>query len=116
MATMEAQRKLQPEAETSRLALLYEVAEHVNSTLDLDVCLDRIIDGAYRIFQAEKVSLMLLDEGLQELRIGAARNVPEDLMASIRVPLGHGLAGKVAESGEAIVVTDMDGDARVAGR
>ncbi len=111
MATMEVQRKPQPEAETSRLALLYEVAEHVNSTLDLALCLDRIIDGAYRIFQAEKVSLMLLDESEQTLRISAARNVPADVMATVRVPLGDGLAGKVAESGKPLVISNLDNEA-----
>jgi diguanylate cyclase (GGDEF)-like protein len=113
MPTAEANVSQQANTEdTSRLALLYEVAEQVNSSLELDVCLDHIIDGAYRIFQAEKVSLMLLDEAASELRMCAARNIPEDVIAKIRVPLGEGLAGKVAESGEAIVVSDMDGDPR----
>ena len=95
-----------------RLTLLYEVAEQVNSTLELAECLDRIIDGAYRIFAAEKVSLMLLDESSNELRICAARNVPEQVMAETRVALGEGLAGKVAQSGEPLMVSDLEDDPR----
>ncbi|MFW6158911.1 MAG: GAF domain-containing protein [Planctomycetota bacterium] len=101
-------------SDTSRLALLYQVAEQVNSTRELTECLDRIIDGAYRIFQAEKVSLMLLDEGSGELRICAARNVPDEVVARARVKPGEGLAGQVAASGEPLVVTDMEDDPRVA--
>ncbi|MFO7900386.1 MAG: GAF domain-containing protein [Planctomycetota bacterium] len=100
-------------SDTSRLTLLYQVAEQVNSTLELTECLDRIIDGAYRMFQAEKVSLMLLDEGSGELRICAARNVPDEVIARVRVKPGEGLAGKVAASGEPLVVTDVEDDPRV---
>jgi len=98
--------------DTSRLTLLYEVAEQVNSTLQLSECLDRIIDGAYRIFGAEKVSLMLLDDQTGEMRICAARNVPEEVIANTRVKLGDGLSGKVAQSGEPLVVTDVEDDPR----
>ncbi len=98
--------------EMSRLSLLYEVAEQVNSTLELNECLDHIIDGAYRIFQAEKVSLMLIEEGTAEMRIAAARNVPPDVMANARVAVGSGLAGKVALSGEPLVVSDVEDDPR----
>lgn len=96
----------------SRLALLYQVAEQVNSTLELDQCLDRIVDGAYRIFRAEKVSLMLLDEAAGEMRICAARNIPDDVLEQVVVKLGDGLAGKVAESGDPLVVSNLEQDPR----
>ena len=91
----------------SRLTLLYRVAEQVNSTLELHECLDRIIDGAYRIFGAEKVSLMLAGEDTDEMRICAARNVPDEVVANARILPGQGLAGKVALSGEPLVVSDV---------
>jgi len=99
--------------EASRLMLLYEVAEQVNSTLELEECLDRIIDGAYRIFRAEKVSLMLVSEDSDEMRICAARNVPANVIAEVRVRPGEGLAGKAALSGEPLVVSDMEDDPRL---
>ena len=99
--------------EASRLTLVYEVAEQVNSTLELDECLDRIIDGAYRIFRAEKVSLMLVSEDSEEMRICAARNVPDEVIADTRILPGQGLAGKVALSGEPLVVSDMEDDPRL---
>ena len=92
---------------TSGLTLLYRVSQEVNSTLELDECLDRIIDGAYRVFGAEKVSLMLVGEGTDEMRICAARNVPDDVIANARVLPGQGLAGKVALTGEPLVVPDV---------
>ena len=91
----------------SRLTLLYRVAEEVNSTLELDDCLDRIIDGAYRVFGAEKVSLMLVGEDTDEMRICAARNVPDEVIKNARVLPGQGLAGKVALTGEPLVVSDV---------
>ncbi|MFH1732762.1 MAG: GAF domain-containing protein [Planctomycetota bacterium] len=93
--------------------LLYEVADQVNSTLELEECLDRIIDGAYRIFRAEKVSLMLVSEDSDEMRICAARNVPDEVIANTRILPGQGLAGKVALSGEPLVVADMEDDPRL---
>ena len=100
-------------ADASRLELLYRVAEEVNSTLELRDCLDRIVDGAYTVFRAEKVSLMLADEETNELRIWAARNVPEDVIAKTRIQPGEGLAGKVALSGETLVVSDTEDDPRL---
>ena len=97
----------------SRLSLLYEVAEQVNSTLELSQCLDRIIDGAYRIFGAEKLSLMLTDDTKNEMWIAAARNIPKTLQAKVRVRIGEGLSGKVALSGEPLVVADVEDDPRL---
>jgi len=105
--------KQQADEATSRLALVYEVAGHLNSTLELHECLDRIIDGAYRVFRAEKVSLMLIGEGTDELRISAARNVPQEVIDRTRARLGEGLAGKVALTGEPLVVSDMEDDPRL---
>ena len=98
--------------ETSRLTLLYEVAQQVNSIVELDQCLDRIIDGAYRVFEAEKVSLMLIDEGANEMWIAAARNIPEDVVAKARVAVGAGPSGRVALTGEPLVVSDVEDDPR----
>ena len=75
--TMNAVAQTEAPAEMSRLELIYNVAEQVNSTLELDVCLDRIIDGAYRIFRAEKLSLMLIDEATNETLAGEFANLPE---------------------------------------
>jgi len=97
----------------SRLTLLYEVAEQVNSTLELSRCLDRIIDGAYRIFGAEKLSLMLTDDSTNEMWIAAARNIPKGVQAEVRVRIGEGLSGKVALSGEPLVVADVEDDPRL---
>ena len=57
---------------------------------------------------AKIVSLMLLDEAKQELFIKVAYGLDENVVARTRVRVGTGIAGKVVESGEALLIEDIE--------
>jgi putative ABC transport system ATP-binding protein len=61
-----------------------------------------------QLLNAERSSLFLVDDGYLELKIA------EDLdkMGRIRIPLGSGIAGAVAQSGQAIRIDDAYSDPR----
>jgi HD-GYP domain-containing protein (c-di-GMP phosphodiesterase class II) len=60
------------------------------------------------MLSAKIVSLMLLDQEKKELFIKVAYGLDEDVVAHARARLGAGIAGKVAESGEPLLVENVE--------
>jgi len=86
--------------EQQRLRALYEIALAVNASLDLDIVLPQILGRACELLQARKGSIMLLDDAGGELTIAVAHGLSDEVVGGTRVPLGEGVAGAVAASGE----------------
>jgi len=88
-------------------ALLIEVADVLNTTLDLDTLLQRVAEVVKRVIDYEIFSILLLNERTQELRfrfkIGHAPEVAE----RIRVKVGEGVTGRAAKERRAILVADV---------
>ncbi len=78
------------------LQALHEIVESVNLTVDPDELFGRMLEIAISVTGADGGSLMLLDAEAGELRIRVARGVERELWPKIRVPLGEGVAGRVA--------------------
>lgn len=92
-----------------RLNLLIEASRIVNSTIDLDRLLVTILDAAARSINADRGTLYLIDEAKQELWSKAAHGKG---MVEIRLPIGKGLAGYVASTGETVNIVDAYKDPR----
>lgn len=88
---------------------LIEAAKSVNSTLDLDKLLKTILDIAVHTITADRGTLYLLDEQKKELW---SKVFQGNEMIDIRLPVGKGIAGKVAETGEVINIIDAYKDER----
>ncbi len=94
--------------ERERLKLmvsLSELAMQVAHSLELDEVLQGILQVARQQTQADKVSLMVIDPSVSPpcLRLVAAQGLPTDLL-SVEVPIGEGIAGQVAQTGEPLLV------------
>jgi len=81
------------------LTALHEIVESYNLTIDADELFSRVLEIAVAVTGAEGGSLMLLDHATRELYVRVATDVEPELWPKIRVPLGHGIAGRVAEDG-----------------
>jgi sigma-B regulation protein RsbU (phosphoserine phosphatase) len=92
--------------------LLLEVADVVNTTLDLDTTLRRVAELVRKVIDYEIFAILLLNEKTQELRfrfqVGYAREVAERM----RVKVGEGVTGIAAQRREAILVDDVSKDPR----
>src|ERR1700723_3911714 len=88
---------------------LREVGVALGATLDLDQLLDLILQKITEALEADRATLYLLDEGSDELvsRIAQGRDV-----RSIRLKIGHGIAGHVARTGKPLQVRDAYKDPR----
>jgi len=83
---------------------LFEVSSALMSEVKLDRLFDLIVDIVKRETNADRVSLMVLDESSQQLSIEAAVGLPSNIVNSTRATVGQGIAGSVAQSGEALLL------------
>lgn len=71
-----------------------------------------VIDSACKLIKSEAGSLMILNHEVSELTVAASRGLSEEVVATTRLKLGEGVAGRVAQTGKAIFVEDIETDAR----
>jgi sigma-B regulation protein RsbU (phosphoserine phosphatase) len=92
--------------------LLLEVADVVNTTLDLDTTLRRVAELVRKVIDYEIFGILLLNEKTQELyfrfQVGYAREIAERM----RIKVGEGVTGIAAQRREAILVDDVSTDRR----
>ena len=76
--------------------------------------LEMIVETGAHVIGARAGALFLLDEENDELTFEVAIGSRAEEVKSFRVPLGHGIAGIVAASGQAIAIRDAPSDPRLA--
>lgn len=97
--------KITIEMNTERLALLYRISQSLNSTLELDEVLVRLIDSVIEIMKAERGFLMLINE-LGELEFKAARGIEQRIVADPEFKISRSIVEEVAKTGEAVLTSD----------
>ncbi|MDD5066423.1 MAG: GAF domain-containing protein [bacterium] len=97
----------------NRLTTLIEVSKIINTTMDLQQLLDRIMVFAKDVLSTEGSSLMLLDEKTHELYFNVTTGTAKEKLKEVRIPFGKGIAGIVAETGKGVIVNDAVNDPRV---
>lgn len=86
---------------------LFEVSQALVSEVKLERLFGLIVEVVQRETGADRVSLMLLDASSGELRIEAAVGLPADVVAATRSALGQGIAGSVAQTGQALLLNGI---------
>jgi len=89
-----------------RVALLYDASQAVLSTFDLDEVLERILKIAQDYFRLKNVAILLLDKDRQHLSVHLQIGWDEGHDA-VRVPLGKGITGGVAQQKQLIYIPDV---------
>ena len=96
-----------------RLSSLIKAGRAMSSIHSISELLDFFIGLVTDELKVDRASLMLLDKKTRELRIAAWRGISEDLVKDVRVKMGEGIAGWVAQKGKPILVKDVTADPRV---
>jgi signal transduction histidine kinase len=91
----------------ARFQRLIEISQQLNSTLDLQSLLKKIISAAKELTNTEAASILLIDPATGDLRFEIASNIKPQDMEDIIVPKGSGIAGWVALHGEPRVIDDV---------
>jgi len=95
---------------SERFEAMVDIIGEFISTLDPDQVLNRIVEHARNLLNAEAVSIFLVDQESGEAVLHLATNISHE--KRIRVPAGEGLIGHVIESGETVVISHVGQDNR----
>lgn len=101
----------QSEERASRLAVLHELNRKIAKNLDLAEVLDSITQSVNELLHSDAALIYFINEKTGELVPRAqSGSIPELSLAEHAIKPGAGVVGKVLESGEGIVVADVEGD------
>lgn len=91
---------------------LLEIGSELASTLDLAHVLELALEKAEELCGAETSSIWEVDDERGDLFFRVVRGRVAGEIRGLRVPLGAGIVGSVAASGEAALVNDVEADPR----
>jgi signal transduction histidine kinase len=105
----QAAEAVQAEAEATRahLQAMQYVTDAALIHLGLDELLRELLDRITAVLQADNAAILLLDEASQELVVHLARGPEEVVAGQMRVPVGQGVAGRIAASRQPLLVEDV---------
>ena len=89
--------------------ILLDVMKSFSAELDVDQLLRKIMARTSEVMNAERSTLFLVDRKTEEIWSKVAEGPG---LVEIRIPIGRGIAGVVAASGESINITDAYRDPR----
>jgi diguanylate cyclase (GGDEF)-like protein len=93
------------------LRVFHDVARALTSSLELEEILGAIMNKMAQFFGPERWSMLMVDEKAGELYYAIAVGENAESLKGLRVPLGEGVAGWVASTGNPLIVPDVALDA-----
>jgi GAF domain-containing protein len=99
-------------AEVRRALALAATAGTISSPVTHSQLLEMIVGAAAQVISARAASLFLINEATNELIFEVALGQKAQEVKKFAVPLGHGIAGLVAVSGQPMAVSDAQDDPR----
>src|SRR3989337_4151671 len=103
-------------AKEEQLRNLAKLSAILNSTLDPREVQKRAMESATELMKAEVGSLLLVDEKSNDLYFEVALGEKGAKVKEIRLKMGEGIAGWVAQNGEPLVIDDVTKDPRFSGK
>ncbi|HZV82417.1 MAG TPA: sensor domain-containing diguanylate cyclase [Geobacteraceae bacterium] len=93
---------------------LMEIARTLASPRDIGEILEQIMLQVSRLLNPKAWSLLLRDEETGELEFAVVVSEIAEKLKGVRLPRGQGVAGWVADHGEAVIIPDVSRDERFA--
>jgi signal transduction histidine kinase len=91
-----------------RLLRLQALTDAALAHLDLEELLAALLSRTREMLGVDTCAILLLDESTNELVARAAVGIEEEVEQGVRIPVGEGFAGRIAASGEPVVVDDLE--------
>ena len=101
-------------SELHRIFSQAKILSTIGPPLTYEQLLRLIVETAARVINASAGSFLLLDEDKQDLVVEHPLGPRAQEVDKLRVPLGHGIAGLVAASGQPMSISDARNDPRQA--
>jgi len=103
---------LELDRSVKQFTTLAEVGTLLNSTLDQNLVRKMAMEAITRLMHAEVGSLLLVDDENKELYFEVALGDKGERVKEIRLKIGEGIAGWVAEHGKPLLLQDVRKDPR----
>ena len=100
------------ETKIQKLRALEKISRVLNSTLDEKVIIREAMEAATRLMDTEAASLLLIDPVRKELFFEVALGERGEQVKEIRLKIGEGIAGWVAQNEKPLIVEDVQKDPR----
>jgi len=100
-----ADRPILPQPPDDELEILYQISTSISSRLELNEVLQQIIGLVHQVTQGDSCFLYLLDETRQELVLQASNTPHPDDIGSLRLKLGEGITGWVAQEQKIVAIS-----------
>jgi signal transduction histidine kinase len=108
--------KAETEGQQQDVLALSRISAALSGLWDLDAILGVGLDSALDIMNGTAGEILLIDEQTQTLAHRVHRGLSKEFVEKLRVSVGEGITGSVAQSGKAILLEDISSDPRVAQR
>ncbi len=95
-----------------KLGTLNEMVELAARIPKIQDLLGLVLQSTMRAVRATVGSIMILDRDRTVLKLAASRGIPDEVVPAVEVKVGEGVAGKVVEMGEPVLVDDIASDPR----
>ncbi|MFC1908451.1 GAF domain-containing protein [Chloroflexota bacterium] len=97
-----------------QLMALHNISSAVSGLQDLDAVLRIALDNVLELINGTIGGILLLDPNTQTLSYRVQHGLSDKYTRDRKIPVGDGIAGRVAQSGESILVEDVSSDPRAA--
>jgi GAF domain-containing protein/anti-sigma regulatory factor (Ser/Thr protein kinase) len=95
------------DASYTRLRHLQTISEAALAHLTFDDLVAQLLVRVTTVLNADTAAVLLLDEERGELVARAAKGLEEEVEQEIRVPVGRGFAGRVAQGAHPVIIPDV---------
>ncbi len=94
------------------LGMIYQMGQTMSSTFELKKLLERAMQVASSVTDAEAASLMLIDRNRRELIFASSHSDQAELLKQQHISMDTGIAGWVATHNQPLIVNDVNQDPR----
>ncbi|HEX7306646.1 GAF domain-containing SpoIIE family protein phosphatase [Lentzea sp.] len=91
-----------------RLRVLDAVTDGTLKQLDLDKLLEVLLESSRELLAVDTVTVLLVDRSGTQLVARATSGLEEEVFQGVRVPVGKGFAGRVAQQREPVQIERVD--------
>jgi len=97
-----------------QLLALSHISSAISGLQDLDTVLRITLDNVLKLVNSDIGGILFLDDETDRLYYRVQRGLSPTYAEEMRIPIGEGIAGTVAASGEPVVLEDISKDPRAA--
>lgn len=107
-SALESEISRQVKLRTDDLQKLYNYVSIINDKEDIHEICELAVKLTADILDSKRVSLLLPDKHNRLLEMVSATGIPEYVRHDVRIPIGHGIAGRVFSKCDSVIIAEQD--------